>query len=147
MPIPINLDTINKLYGLRLSSAEVEAFLAAQAEPRHPIQTSEDSVVSKVGTELYRKFFRGYTRKQWGLDPSELDAQVAARVPVRFNSDDRYFTDTYQSMPAHGFTRMFENMLDHPNIHILLQIDYRDVLKALPYGEMIYTGPVDEYFD
>lgn len=138
---------MNKLFGLRLSSAEAEAFLAARAEPRDPIRTSEDSVVSKVGTELYAKFFRGYTRKQWGLDPSELDAQVAARVPVRFNSDDRYFTDSYQSMPALGFTRMFENMLDHPNIHVLLQTDYRDVLKAIPHREMIYTGPVDEFFD
>jgi UDP-galactopyranose mutase len=147
VPIPINLDTINKLYGLRLSASEVEAFLAAQAEPRDPIRTSEDSVVSKVGQELYKKFFRGYTRKQWGLDPSELDAAVAARVPVRFNSDDRYFTDQYQSMPALGFTRMFENMLDHPNISVLLQTDYRDILRAIPHREMIYTGPVDEFFD
>lgn len=147
VPIPINLETINRVYGLRLSSREVEAFLASVAEKREPVRTSEDAVVSQVGVELYKKFFRGYTRKQWGLDPSELDAQVAARVPVRFNSDNRYFTDSYQSMPAHGYTRMFENMLDHPNIHFLLQTDYRDIKKAIPYGEMIYTGPVDEYFD
>ena len=147
VPIPINRETINTLYGLRLSSSEAEAFLASRAEPREPIRTSEDSVVSKVGVELYQKFFRGYTRKQWGLDPSELDAQVAGRVPVRFNSDARYFTDSYQSMPANGFTRMFENMLDHPNIHILLQTDYRDVLDVIPYREMIYTGPIDQFFD
>jgi UDP-galactopyranose mutase len=104
-------------------------------------------VVSKVGRELYEKFFRGYTRKQWGLDPSELDAQVTARVPTRTNRDDRYFTDSYQSMPKFGFTRMFEKMLDHPNIKVMLNTDYRDVRDALPYREVIYTGPVDEFFD
>src|SRR5205814_1408626 len=107
--IPINLDTLNQLYGMKLSGREAEEFLQAQAEPREPIRTSEDVVVSKIGSDLYRKFFRGYTRKQWGLDPSQLDAQVAARIPVRFNHDARYFTDTYQSMPRHGYTRMFEN--------------------------------------
>ena len=147
VPIPINLETINRLYGLNLSSREVEAFFESVAEKRDPIRTSEDAVVSKVGVELYQKFFRGYTRKQWGLDPSELDAQVAARVPTRTNRDDRYFTDSYQSMPMHGFTRMFENMLDHPNISILLQTDYRDILKLIPFRKMIYTGPVDEFFD
>lgn len=147
VPIPINLDTINRLYGLNLGSKGAEEFFASVAEKRDPIRTSEDSVVSQVGQELYKKFFRGYTRKQWGLDPSELDASVAARVPTRTNRDDRYFTDSYQSMPLHGYTRMFENMLDHPNIHILLQADYRDVRKMIPYRQMIYTGPVDEYFD
>jgi UDP-galactopyranose mutase len=147
VPIPINLDTINKLYGLNLSSGGAEEFLKSLAEPREVIRTSEDAVISKVGKELYTKFFRGYTRKQWGLDPSELDAQVAARVPVRTNRDDRYFTDSYQSMPRHGFTRMFENMLDHENIHVLLQTDYRDIIDLIPFREMIYTGPVDEFFD
>jgi UDP-galactopyranose mutase len=147
VPIPINLETINRLYGLKLSSFQMEEFLASRAEPRAEVRTSEDVVVSKVGRELYEKFFRGYTRKQWGLDPSELDAQVTARVPTRTNRDDRYFTDVYQSMPKHGFTRMFENMLDHPNIRILLNTDYRDVRDALPYRELIYTGPIDEYFN
>jgi UDP-galactopyranose mutase len=147
VPIPINLDTINKLYGSKLTSFEMEQFLASRAEPRDQIRTSEDVVVSKVGRELYEKFFRGYTRKQWGLDPSELDAQVTARVPTRTNRDDRYFTDSYQSMPKHGFTRMFANMLDHPNIKVMLNTDYRDVLDALPYREVIFTGPVDEFFE
>lgn len=147
VPIPINLDTINKLYGLNLSSFQMEEFLASRAEPRAEIHTSEDVVVSKVGRELYEKFFRGYTRKQWGLDPSELDAQVTARVPTRTNRDDRYFTDLYQCMPKHGFTRMFARMLDHPNIKLLLNTDYREVRDALPYREVIYTGPVDEYFN
>jgi UDP-galactopyranose mutase len=96
---------------------------------------------------LYEKFFRNYTRKQWGLDPSELDASVTSRVPTRANRDDRYFTDTYQAMPLHGYTRMFENMLDHPNIKIMLNCDYREIEKELSFREMIYTGPVDSYFD
>lgn len=147
VPIPINLDTVNTLYGLKLTSFEVEDFFASVAEKRETIRTSEDVVVSKVGRELYEKFFRGYTCKQWGLDPSELDAAVTARVPTRTNRDDRYFTDSYQAMPLHGFTRMFENLLDHPNIHIMLNVDYRDVKKYIPFREMIYSGPVDEFFD
>jgi UDP-galactopyranose mutase len=147
VPIPINLDTINTLYGLNLNSFQVEEFFASRAEKREQIKTSEDVVVNKVGRELYEKFFRGYTRKQWGLDPSELDAQVTARVPTRTNRDDRYFTDNYQAMPKHGFTRMFQNMLDHPNIRIMLNADYRDVKDSIPHREIIYTGPVDEFFD
>ena len=147
VPMPINLDTINQLYGLSLTSFQVEEFFEKMAEKRDPVRTSEDVVVSKVGRELYEKFFRNYTRKQWGLDPSELDAQVTARVPTRTNRDDRYFTDSYQSMPLHGFTRMFENMLDHPNIKVMLNTDYRDVKDFIPFKEMIYTGPIDEYFD
>jgi len=147
VPIPINLDTINHLYGLNLTSFEMEQFLASRAEQKQHVRTSEDVVVSKVGRELYEKFFRGYTRKQWGLDPSELDAQVTARVPTRTNRDARYFTDTYQAMPRQGFTRLFANILDHPNIRILLNTDYREIRGLIPYREMIYTGPIDEYWD
>ncbi len=147
VPIPINLDTINTLYGLNLSAFQVEEFLASRAEKVDQVRTSEDVVVSKVGRELYEKFFRGYTRKQWGLDPSELDAQVTARVPTRTNRDDRYFTDAYQAMPRFGFTRMFEKMLDHPNIKVMLNTDFQDVKDALPFRELIYCGPVDEFFD
>jgi UDP-galactopyranose mutase len=147
VPMPINLDTINRLYGLNLTSFEVEDFFKKVAEPVKDIRTSEDVVVSKVGRELYEKFFRNYTRKQWGLDPSELDASVTSRVPTRTNRDDRYFTDTYQAMPLHGYTRMFENMLDHSNIKILLNCDYREIEKEIPFRKMIYTGPVDTYFD
>lgn len=147
VPIPINLDTINILYGLSLTSFEVEEFFKKHAEPCEQIRTSEDVVVSKVGRELYEKFFRNYTRKQWGLDPSELDASVTSRVPTRTNRDDRYFTDTYQAMPLRGYTRMFENLLDHPNIKIMLNCDYREIQKDIPFREMIYTGPVDAYFN
>jgi UDP-galactopyranose mutase len=147
VPIPINLDTINKLYGLKLTSFELEDFFARVAEPKEKLRTSEDVVVSRVGRELYEKFFRNYTRKQWDMDPSDLDASVAARVPTRTNRDDRYFTDAYQAMPLHGYTRLFENMLDDPNIKIMLNADYREIERAIPYKEMIYTGPVDEFFD
>jgi UDP-galactopyranose mutase len=147
LPIPINLDTINQLYGLSLSSFQLADFFASVAERRDPIRTSEDVVISKVGPELYEKFFRNYTRKQWGMDPSELDAAVTARVPTRTNRDDRYFGDRYQAMPLHGFTRMFERMLDHPNIKIMLGTDYRELQEVVPFGEMIYSGPIDEFFD
>jgi UDP-galactopyranose mutase len=147
VPIPINLDTINKLYGMNLNSFEVEEFFKSLAEPKEYIRTSEDVVVSKVGRDLYEKFFRGYTRKQWGLDPSELDKSVIARVPTRTNRDNRYFTDTYQAMPLHGFTRMFEKMLAHPYIKVMLNTDYREILRAIPYREIVYTGPIDEFFN
>lgn len=147
LPIPINLDTINRLYGLSLNSFELEAFFCERAEKVPEIRTSEDVVVSRVGRELYEKFFRGYTRKQWDLDPSELDASVTARVPTRTNRDDRYFTDTYQGMPRHGYTRMFARMLEHPNIKLMLQTDYREVVDMIPHKHLIFTGPIDLYFD
>lgn len=147
VPMPINRTTLNALYDLDLSSdADVEAFLAARAEPVDPIRTSADVVVSKVGRELYETFFRGYTRKQWGMDPSELDKSVTAGVPTRTDTDDRYFGDTYQAMPAAGYTRMFEAMLDHPNIDLLLGVDYADVRDAYPHDHLVFTGPIDEYF-
>ena len=147
VPFPINLDTINDLYGLSLNTLELEEFFESLAEPIDRCRTSEDVVVSKVGRELYEKFFRNYTRKQWDLDPSELDASVTSRVPTRLNRDDRYFTDTYQAMPLHGYTRMFERILSHPNISVLLNTDYRDVDSVIPYDELVYTGPIDEFFD
>jgi UDP-galactopyranose mutase len=147
VPMPINLDTINKLYGLSLTAFDVDNFFKSVAEEVDEVCTSEDVVVSKVGRELYEKFFRNYTRKQWGMDPSELDKSVTSRVPVRTNRDDRYFTDTFQAMPKHGYTAMFEKMLAHPNIKIMLNTDYHEILDVIPFKEMVYTGPVDEYFD
>ena len=147
LPIPINLDTVNRLYGLTLTSFELDDFFAQHAEKVASVRTSEDVVVSRVGRDLYNKFFRGYTRKQWGLDPSELDASVTARVPTRTNRDDRYFTDTYQAMPLHGYTRLFQNLLAHPNIKVMLNTDYRDIVHVMPWKHMVYTGPVDAFFD
>jgi UDP-galactopyranose mutase len=147
LPVPINLDTINHLFDLNLDADGMKAFLAQRAENLPAIRTSEDSVVSRVGRELYEKFFRNYTRKQWGLDPSQLDASVAARIPVRFDHDDRYFTDTFQVMPLKGYTRMFERMLDHSRITIRTGVDYKDIARSYPETKIIYTGPIDEYFD
>lgn len=146
VPIPINRTTVNTLYGLDLDEAGVAAFLAGKAEPVDPIRSSEDVVVSQVGRELYEAFFRGYTRKQWGLDPAQLDKSVTARVPVRSNDDDRYFTDTHQCMPAQGYTRLFERMLAHQNIKVMLKTDLREIADVIPFRRMIFTGPIDEYF-
>lgn len=147
VPIPINAVTLNTLYGLNLSCQEVEGFLASLAEPVQEIKTSRDVVISKVGRDLYEKFFHNYTRKQWGMDPAELDASVTSRVPVRTSRDDRYFTDRFQAMPLHGYTRMFEQMLGHPNIHIMLNTSYKDIQDEVSFKELIFTGPIDEYFD
>jgi UDP-galactopyranose mutase len=145
VPMPINRDTVNALYGLRLATdADVAAFLAARAEPREKLLTSEDAVVAKVGRDLYERLFRGYTRKQWGLDPSELHAQVCARIPVRTNLDDRYFGDAYQSMPAEGFTALFGRLLEHPRIEVRTGVDFADVRDG--YRHLVWTGPIDEYF-
>jgi UDP-galactopyranose mutase len=147
VPIPINLDTVNKLYGLNLTSEQLQDWFAERAENIGEIRTSEDVVVSVVGRELYEKFFRGYTRKQWGLDPSELDKSVTSRVPTRTNRDDRYFTDEFQFMPKNGYTRMFEKMVGHPNIHVMTQTEYDDVKNVVPHRRVIYCGPIDEYFN
>ncbi len=147
VPIPINQNTINQLYGLNLSSEEVQDFFNRKAEKKSGIKTSEDVVVNTVGRELYEKFFKGYTIKQWALDPSELDASVTARVPTRTNRDNRYFTDTYQAMPLHGYTAMFQKMLGHPNIKVMLNTDYKEIMKDIPYENLVFTGPIDDYFD
>ncbi|MEW9571165.1 UDP-galactopyranose mutase [Rhodanobacter sp. Si-c] len=145
-PFPINRDTLNQLYGLDLDEAGAAAFFERVREPREPVRTSEDVVLNSVGRDLYEKFFLNYTRKQWGLEPSELKAGVAARIPVRTNTDDRYFTDAFQAMPLHGYTRMFEAMLDHPNITVELGVDFDDVRHRIERDHTVYTGPIDAYF-
>ncbi len=147
VPFPINLSTLEKLHGRPFDAEQAEAFFKANAEPIPHPRTSEEVVVSKIGRELYEKFFKNYTRKQWGMDPSELDASVAARVPARTNHDDRYFTDEFQAMPLNGYTRLFENMLAHPNIRIVLNTDYKEILNEVRFREMIYSGPIDAFFD
>ena len=148
VPMPINRTTLNLLMGLDLQSDEqAAAFLASRAEPVSVVKTSEDVVVSAIGRELYETFFRGYTRKQWGLDPSELDKSVTSRVPTRTNTDDRYFTDTFQAMPLEGYTAMFERMLDHPNIEVRTGVEYADLAKVVAHDRLIFTGPIDEFFD
>jgi UDP-galactopyranose mutase len=146
VPVPINRTTVNDLYGLDLQTdAEVQEFFARVAEQPDRVANSEDSVVAKVGRDLYERLFRGYTRKQWGLDPSQLDASVCARIPVRTNSDDRYFTDSFQHIPLHGYTSMFENILDHPRIAVQTGVTYAEV-EDIPRRTLVWTGPIDAYF-
>jgi UDP-galactopyranose mutase len=145
-PIPINLTTINRLYGLTLDESGVEEFLNSVRVPIARPSTSEEVVLNSVGRDLCEKFFRGYTRKQWGLDLSELSAGVAARIPTRTTTDDRYFGDTYQLMPTPGYTDMFEKMLNNPNIEVRLGVDFQDVRSSVRYRHLIYTGAIDSYF-
>ncbi|MCU0635325.1 MAG: UDP-galactopyranose mutase [Gemmatimonadaceae bacterium] len=147
LPFPVNLDTINQLYGWSLDEPALVEYFKSIAEPVALQRTSEDVIVGTVGRELYELFFRKYTRKQWALDPSELDASVTARVPVRTNRDDRYFLDRHQAMPRDGYTAMFTRMLDHPRITLALDTDWQDVRTRVRYGSVIYTGPVDTFFD
>ena len=146
-PIPINQTTVNRLYNLSLDEEGIARHFERVREAREPILTSEDAVLSSVGRDLCDKFFRGYTRKQWGLDLSELSSSVAARIPVRTNTDDRYFSDSFQKIPAEGYTRMFARMLDHRNIRVELGVDFREFRKRAAWNLLVYTGPIDEYFE
>jgi UDP-galactopyranose mutase len=148
VPVPINRTTVNRLFGTGFTTdAQVASWYAERAEPQDVIRTSEDVALGKVGRELYELFFRGYTRKQWGLDPAELDASVLARIPSRTGTDDRYFTDRFQAMPADGYTRMFERILDHPRIEVQLGLDFADLEDARDFELIVYTGPIDAYFE
>ncbi len=145
--LPINLDTMEKLYDRSFSAEELERFFEQRRIKLAEINNSRDVVVSQVGEELYNLFFKNYTKKQWGVYPEELDAQVTKRLPVRFNRDTRYFTDTYQGIPKHGFTKLFEKMLNNKNISILLNTDYKDLIGSIKFDKLIFTGPIDYFFD
>ncbi|MEO8232503.1 MAG: UDP-galactopyranose mutase [Ignavibacteriota bacterium] len=147
-PIPINRFTINKLYGLNLTTdEEVKNYFESVREKRFPILNSEDIIVNQVGKGLFEKFFKHYTKKQWNLEAKELSASVCGRIPVRTNDDCRYFTDKYQCMPKDGYTKMFEKMLNHKNIEVILNTDYKNILDSIKFDKMIYTGPIDYFFD
>jgi UDP-galactopyranose mutase len=146
VPMPITVETINKLYNLNLDCSQVEKFLKKQAVEIEEIKTSKDVALSKVGKDIYEKIFETYTRKQWGIDPSELDTSVISRIPIRLNRDTRYFNDKYQGMPSHGYTRMCERMTANKNIKIMLQTDYKEVIDQLDYKTLIYTGSADEFY-
>jgi UDP-galactopyranose mutase len=147
LPIPINLNTINRLYRLNLDSMGMKAFLSSRLVNNPVIRTSEDVILSRVGRDLYDKFFRNYTRKQWGVDASQLDASVAGRIPVRFDTDDRYFSDLFQAMPLNGYTRLFERMLSHPLISLHLGVNFKEVCRIFGHVKIIYTGSIDEYYN
>ncbi|RPI61882.1 MAG: UDP-galactopyranose mutase, partial [Ignavibacteriales bacterium] len=147
-PIPINRITINKLYNLNLKTEdEVKDYFESVKEKRFPILNSEDIIVNQVGKDLFEKFFKHYTKKQWDLEPKELSPSVCGRIPVRTNDDCRYFTDKYQFMPKAGYTKMFEKILNHKNIEVILNTDYKNILESIKFDKMIYTGPIDYFFD
>lgn len=147
VPFPVNLTTLNTLYGLDLDEAGAMEFFERARLPRNPILTSEDVVLNAVGRDIYERFFRGYTRKQWALDPSQLSAAVCGRIRFHAGTDDRYFSDKFQAMPREGYTRMFERILDHPGISRELGVDFADGRGRIRAGHVFYTGPIDAYFD
>ncbi|HOJ78738.1 MAG TPA: UDP-galactopyranose mutase [Bacillota bacterium] len=147
VPLPINVDTINLLYNTNYSSETIQEFYDRVSQPDIPVTNAKEMVIKKIGNELYELFFKEYTRKQWGLDAEMLDPEVTARIPIRYNRDDRYFEDRYQGMPRFGYTRMITNMLDHPQIHVMLNADFAFVKDKLDYDRIIYTGPIDAFFD
>jgi UDP-galactopyranose mutase len=145
--LPINLDTMEKLYDRKFTPEELEEYFEKRRLKLDDVRSSRDVVVSQVGEELYELFFKNYTKKQWGVYPDELDPQITKRLPVRFNRDTRYFTDKYQGIPKYGYTRMFERMLDNRNIHILLSTDYKEIIDSVKFDKLIFTGPIDYFFD
>lgn len=149
VPIPVNITTVNRLFDLKISSEEeMKKWLEENRVAVEDPQNGEEAVLDKVGPELYEKMFRHYTKKQWDKYPEELDASVLNRIPVRTNYDDRYFSDKYQALPKGGYTKLFEKILAHPNIHVELNTDYFDVKdKVNGYSKLFYTGPIDRFFD
>ncbi|MCP4221137.1 MAG: UDP-galactopyranose mutase [bacterium] len=144
---PINLDTMEKLKNRSFTPESLEAYFNEKRVPVETVKNSRDVVVSQVGEEIYELFVKHYTKKQWGVTPDLLSPEVLRRIPVRFNRDTRYFDDPCQGIPSHGYRKIFRGMLDSPNIHVLLQTDYKDIVEAIPFERMIYTGPIDYFFD
>jgi UDP-galactopyranose mutase len=144
---PVNLNTFEQLIGRPSHPQEMERTLESWRVPVHPIENSEDVIVSQVGWRLYELFFKNYTQKQWRRHPKELDASVCGRIPIRTNRDDRYLNEKFQALPADGYTPMFERMLNHPNIEVRLKTDYREISRHVQVQHIVYTGPIDEYYD
>lgn len=149
VPVPVNINTVNILFGLSISSEEeMREWMAKQVVKIDKPKNSEESALSRVGPHLYEKLFKNYTRKQWDMDPKHLDASVLERIPVRYNFDDRYFSDPHQAMPKYGYTKIFEKMFDHPKITLNLETDYFKVKNSLPKDALLFfTGPIDGFFD
>jgi UDP-galactopyranose mutase len=145
---PINLNTFEQYIGRESTSEEFETWLESKRVPIETPANSEEVIVSQVGCELYEKFFKNYTLKQWKKDPKDLDASVCGRIPIRTNRDDRYLREEFQAIPKDGYHRMFERMLAaSTGVELLLDTDYRDVIDKIPHDYLIVTGPIDEYFD
>ncbi|KEY19875.1 UDP-galactopyranose mutase [Kaistella antarctica] len=148
VPIPVNITTVNKLFNAEISSEkEMQQWLSENRISYNPPKNGEEAVLNRVGEVLYDKMFKHYTKKQWDKYPAELHASVLERIPVRDNYDDRYFSDIHQALPKGGYTKMFKNILDHPNITVLLNTDYFEVEDQISgYEKLFYTGPIDRFF-
>jgi UDP-galactopyranose mutase len=148
VPIPVNITTVNKLFDLHITNEEeMKVWLEEHRSPIANPSNGEEAVLSRVGPFIYEKMFKHYTKKQWNKYPFEFDASVLERIPVRTNYDDRYFSDKYQALPKGGYTQLFENILKHPNIKVLLETDYFDVKNTYKnYEKLFYTGPIDRFF-
>lgn len=149
VPIPVNITTVNTLFGETIETEdEMRAWLEDNRTDIAEPANGREAVLNRVGEALYEKMFRHYTKKQWDKYPEELDASVLNRIPVRHDFDDRYFSDTYQALPKGGYTQLFESLLLHENIEVLLNTDYFDIADTLSgYEKLFYTGPVDRFFD
>jgi UDP-galactopyranose mutase len=144
---PINLNTFEQFIGRPSTSEEMEAQLAEWRVAIDNPKNSEDVIVSQVGWKLYEMFFKNYTRKQWQRDAKDLDPSVCGRIPIRTNRDDRYLSEKFQALPKNGYTAMFQKMLKHPLIKVRLNTDYREVRTQVAFRHLIFTGPLDEYYD
>lgn len=147
VPMPISIETVNQLYNLNLNSDEIEKWLLEHSIDIKFIENSKDVILSKAGEDIYNKFFKNYTFKQWGVYPDKLDKSVISRIPVRNNRDTRYFSDKYQGIPKLGYTKMFENILDHKKIHIMLNTDWNYIQNHVKYNKLFYTGMIDEFYN
>ena len=148
--MPINLSTICQFFGRRLSPEQARALIAQQAsELAGQVPCNfEEKAISLIGRPLYEAFIRGYTAKQWQTDPRDLPEHIITRLPVRYNFDNRYFSDAYEGLPVDGYTAIFERMLNHPLIDVHLGVDFFDLKPSLPATlPIVYTGPIDKYFD
>jgi UDP-galactopyranose mutase len=146
VPFPINLDTYNQLNNSRLTQKEFEYELAKNHFTDNP-KNCEEAIINQVGKYLYETFFLNYTLKQWGKHPRELHPDTVKRVPVRTDRENRYQLAKYQGLPIHGYSMMMKRMLDKKNVKLMLNTDYKEMLPHLSFGQMIYTGPLDYYFD
>jgi UDP-galactopyranose mutase len=148
-PMPINLDTINKFFGKSFDSEEAKAFIQSQINGSRSENAVnlEDRAISLIGEPLYEAFIKGYTEKQWQTDPKLLPADVINRLPMRFTNEHRYFNDKYEGLPLNGYTAWLENLANHKNIEIRLGTDFFDLKHEISNLPIVYTGPIDRYFN
>ena len=150
VPLPVSLATMEALKNKKFSQESFQHYLDSQRiHYLHP-KNAKEQCLNLVGQELYEALFEGYTKKQWGLSPTELDPSITARIPLRFNHDTRYPQEKFQCMPADGYTNMFKKILNHPNIkiHLNQKQDGQQILQERSsYSLTLYTGPIDEFFE